>query len=273
MTAAWRSSTSHSRRRHRVLGPAPRRRPRLGDVVWSDFSRRTPRQRDAYTALAVTTPATPASPAESAASPRSPADVHRAQVRPGGPIRWRRDLDVARESDDRPWRSPGRHHVAGYVAAGSSGSSWLLLKYSGGGYLQWVRRGRGGSPGATHRGRHDGSGDVYAAGDATPPAVIPGSSLRKYSVRRYRYPLAEDLAPSAGDAGAAALVLDGDGNLYVPDDRRRDRTERVTTVKFSGGCARRWVAHRTRRPPRRRLAPRTSTTRRTRRHRLGRRRR
>ena len=35
-----------------------------------------------------------------------------------------------------------RDRRGGIVVAGSSGSRWLLLKYSAGGYLQWVRRGR-----------------------------------------------------------------------------------------------------------------------------------
>ena len=131
----------------------------------------------------------------------------------GGAALWRRVWTWPGRSDDVA-AALVRDRRGGIVVAGSSGSCWLLLKYTGGGYLQWVRRSRGSfSHAAFTAVAVDGSGDVYAAGAATPAGGDSQLLLRKYSAGgalRWQ----RTLGTSAGDAAAVAVIL-GDGGVYV----------------------------------------------------------
>ena len=158
----------------------------------------------------------------------------------GGAL-WRRVWTWPGRSDDAA-AALVRDRRGGIVVAGSSGSSWLILKYSGGGYLQWVRRGRAAFAHAAFTAvAVDGSGDVYAAGAGTPAGGDSQVLLRKYSAGgalRWQ----KTLSSGAGDAAAVAVIV-GDGDVYVTG-RSTDRTgdERGDARRSTPRRAsRRWV--------------------------------
>ena len=184
-----------------------------GDVVWKDFSQRTTGGLDAYTALAVTSAGEACVAGSTAAAPEAPSDVLVRKYGSGGAAIWRRVWTWPGRSDDAA-AALVRDRRGGIVVAGSSGSCWLLLKYTAGGYLQWVRRGRASFASAAFTAvAVDGSGNMYAAGAATPAGGHSQFLLRKYSsagALRWQ----KTLGSGAGDAAAVAVIV-GDGDVYV----------------------------------------------------------
>jgi hypothetical protein len=211
-----------------------------GEVVWTDFSQRTPGTWDAYTALAVTNAGEACLAGVTAAAAEAPSDVLVRKYGPGGVVRWRRVWTWPGSSDDTA-AALARDRQGGIIVAGSSGSCWLLLKYSGDGYLQWVRRGRAPFTHACFTAvAVDGSGNVYAAGDATPTGGGSQILLRKYSADgALRWQKA--VRSSAGQATAAAVIV-GDGDVYLTGQTATGpTTSSVSTVKYSVAGTRRWV--------------------------------
>ncbi len=211
-----------------------------GDVVWKDFSQRAPAALDTYTALAVTSAGEACVSGATAAAPDAPSDVLVRKYGAGGAAVWRRVWTWPGQSDDAA-AALVRDRRGGIIVAGTSGSCWLLLKYTAGGYLQWVRRSRASFSSAAFTAvAVDGSGDIYAAGAATPAGGHSQFLLRKYSsagVLRWQ----KTLGSSAGDAAAVAVIV-GDGDVYVTGSSRTGpTTSAVTTAKYSRTGARRWV--------------------------------
>jgi hypothetical protein len=211
-----------------------------GDVVWKDFSQRSPDALDAYTALAVTSAGEACVSGTTAAAPDAPSDVLVRKYGAGGAAIWRRVWTWPGRSDDAG-AALVRDRRGGIVVAGSSGSCWLLLKYTAGGYLQWVRRSRAPFSSAAFTAvAVDGSGDIYAAGAATPAGGHSQFLLRKYSsagALRWQ----KTLGSSAGDAAAVAVIV-GDGDVYVTGSSHTgEATSAVITAKYSRTGVRRWV--------------------------------
>ena len=213
-----------------------------GDVVWRDFAQRVAGGADAYTAIAVSPAGRVCAVGSTAASSGAPIDVLVRTYAPSGSVLWR-----------RVWTWPGRgddtaaavtlDRRGNCVVAGSSGADALLLKYSPGGYLQWVRRSHGGFIRASFRTvAVDGSGNVYAAGEAKPSSSNRRLLLRKYSpagTLRWQRTLASD----AGDASASALVVSG-GDVYVTGySATGAQTSTAVTAGYSSGGVRRWMRH------------------------------
>jgi hypothetical protein len=209
-------------------------------VIWRDLSQRTPGGYDTYAALAVSPSGAICAAGSSSATVAGPADVLVRAYAPGGAVAWRRVWTWPGRSDDAA-TAVARDRRGSLVVAGSSGSNWLLLKYSAGGYLQWVRRGRGSFARASFAAvAVDGSGSVYTTGTATASGSGDRLLLRKYSsggsLRWQR-----TIGATAGDASAAALTLGG-GDIYVTGRLSTGTgTSTALTAKYSTGGARRWV--------------------------------
>jgi hypothetical protein len=210
-----------------------------GDVVWKEFSQRTSGGEDAWAALVVSPTGEACVAGVTAAAPGAPSDVAVRKYGPGGATLWRRVWTWPARSHDVA-TAIARDRRGGIVVAGSSGSRWLLLKYSRRGYLQWVRRGRASFARASFAAvAVDGSGNVFAAGVATPAGRGSRLLLRKYSTGRFRWQ--RTLSSSTGNAAAAAVVLGG-GDVYVVGrSATGPGTSAATTVKYSAAGARRWV--------------------------------
>jgi hypothetical protein len=211
-----------------------------GDVVWKDFSQRAPGALDAYTALAVTSAGEACVSGATAATPDAPSDVLVRKYGADGAAVWRRVWTWPGRTDDAA-SALVRDRRSDIVVAGSSGSCWLLLKYTGGGYLQWVRRSRGSFASAAFTAvAVDGPGDIYAAGTATPARGHSQFLLRKYSSSGALL-WQKTLGSSAGDAAAVAVIV-GDGDVYVTGSSQSESaTSTVTTAKYSRTGVRRWV--------------------------------
>jgi len=214
-----------------------------GDVVWRSISQRAPGEHDVYRSLAVG----PGGNAYVAGSttPRAGAalDVLVRAFGLDGTTLWR-----------RVWTHPGRtadvaHDIArdrkgALIVAGSSGSSWLLLKYRSNGYLEWVRRGR--SPYARCELAAvtvDAAGNVYATGAATPSGEPRRFFTIKYSSAggfRWR----ATLGSASGDAAATDLVLGG-GRLFVTGAfTKASGTRTAATASYStAGGKSDWVRY------------------------------
>ena len=160
--------------------------------------------------------------------------------RPSGKVAWSRVWTWPGGSDDGA-AALARDRRGSIVVAGSSGSSWLLLKYGANGYLQWVRRGHGEFARCSFAAvAVDGSGNVYAAGAATPAGGDSRLLLRKYTVTGvFRWQ--RTLASHSGDAQAAAIVLGG-GDVYVAGrSATGEGTSAALVASYSASGARRWT--------------------------------
>jgi hypothetical protein len=210
-----------------------------GDVVWKDFSQRAAGTVDSYAALAVSA-AGEAFVAGATGAPGSSSDVIVRKYGPGGAMAWQRVWTWPGHSDDVA-TALVRDRRGGIVVAGSSGSCWLLLKYSSGGYLRWVRRGRASfARGSFAAVAVDDAGNVYAAGAATPAGGAAQLLLRKYSFAgALRWQKA--LGSIDGDAAAAAAVFGG-GDVYVAGrSATGPGTSAALAVKYSATGVRRWM--------------------------------
>jgi hypothetical protein len=211
-----------------------------GDVVWKDFSQRVAGGADSYAALAVSAAGVACVAGSTAGTPGAPQDVLVRRYAPGGKVVWSRVWTWPGRGDDGA-AAVGRDRRGSVVVAGSSGSSWLLLKYGAGGYLQWVRRGHGGFARCAFAAvAVDGAGNVYAAGAATPAGGDSQLLLRKYSAAgKFRWQ--RTFASAAGDAEAAAIVLGG-GDVYVAGrSATGDATSAALVARYSASGVRRWT--------------------------------
>ena len=211
-----------------------------GDVVWRDFSQRVAGGFDSYAALAVSAAGDACVAGATSEAPGAPGDALVRKYEPGGKIAWSRVWTWPGRCDDDA-AALARDRRGGVVAAGSSGSSWLLLKYGAGGYLQWVRRGHGEFARCSFAAvAVDGSGNVYAAGAATPAGDDARLLLRKYSAGgalRWQ----RTLASGGGDVQADAIVLGG-GDVYVAGrSATGDGTSAGLVARYSAAGARRWT--------------------------------
>ena len=211
-----------------------------GDVLWRDFSQRIPGSTDAYRALAVAPSGRVYAAGATTAAPGAPGDALVRAYAPGGSVAWRRIWTWPGRSDDGA-AAIARDRRGSLLVAGSSGSSWLLLKYSAGGYLQWVRRGR--RPYARcslEAVAVDPAGNVYAAGSATPSGGDRRLLVLKLSsggALRWR----RTIGSGAGDVAATCITLGG-GDVYAAGGRATGPSTSVaTTVRFSTKGARRWT--------------------------------
>ena len=211
-----------------------------GDVLWRDVTRRAPGGDDVYAALAVGPAGQACAAGTTAATPADPSDVLVRAYSSGGSVVWRRTWTWPGRSDDAA-AGVARDRRGAYIVAGSSGTSWLLLKYTARGYLQWVRRGKGTFARCTLTAvTVDGSGNVYAAGAAT--AAGGDSSLfalkcsASGSVRWQR-----TYGTDAGDSAASAIVTGG-GDVYVAGrEAGGGGTSAALLVRFSSDGVRRWA--------------------------------
>jgi hypothetical protein len=211
-----------------------------GDVVWHDFSQRTPGGADAYCALAVTPSGQACAAGVTATTPGAPGDVLVRKYTRGGSVAWRRVWTWPGRSDDVA-AAITRDRRGSFVIVGSSGTSWLLLKYSAGGYLQWVRRGRKPSARCSLLAvAVDRAGNVYAAGSATATGGDGRLLLVKHSSAgdlRWR----RTIASGAGDAAATCITLGG-GDVYVAGQSATETgTSAAITARYSPAGARRWM--------------------------------
>jgi hypothetical protein len=222
------------------LGGAPAALADPGDVIWRDLSQRAPGGYDTFAAVAVSPSGAVCAAGSSTTTVAGPADVLVRAYAPGGAVAWRRVWTWPGRSDDAA-TAVARDRRGSFVVAGSSGSNWLLLKYSAGGYLQWVRRGRGSFARASFVAvAVDGSGSVYAAGSAAPSGSGDRLLLRKYSsdgsLRWQR-----TIGATAGESSAAALALGG-GDVYVTGKLSTGAgSSAALTARYSTGGARRWM--------------------------------
>ena len=211
-----------------------------GDVVWRDFSQRVAGGADSYAALAVSPAGDACVAGSTSAAPSAPGDVLVRRYGPGGKVVWSRVWTWPGRSDDGA-AALARDRRGGIIVAGSSGSSWLLLKYGARGYLQWVRRGQGEFARCAFAAvAVDGSGNVYAAGVAAPAGGDSRLLLRKYSATgafRWQRTLASD----RGDAQAAAIVLGGGGVYVAGRSATGDGTSAALVAGYSPAGARRWT--------------------------------
>lgn len=211
-----------------------------GDVVWRSLDQRAAGGQDSYADLAVSPAGTACVAGATAVAAGAAPDVLVRAFAAGGSLLWR-----------RVWTWPGRTRDAAaavvrdrrgsFVVAGSSGSCWLLLKYTAGGYLQWVRRGRGSFTRAAFAAvAVDSAGNVYAAGSASTAGADDRLLLRKYTpggVLRWQ----RTLGSAAGDASAAAVTL-GDGDVYLAGTTAEAQGGSVAvTLRYSAAGARRWL--------------------------------
>jgi hypothetical protein len=211
-----------------------------GDVVWRDLGRRAAGSEDAYAALAVSPAGQACAAGATAASPGEPSDVLVRAYGAGGSVVWRRVWTWPGRSDDSA-SAVARDRRGGYVVAGSSGSCWLLLKYSSRGYLQWVRRGKGSFARCVLNAvTVAGSGNVYAAGAAT----AAGGDSRLLALKcttggaiRWQRTYGTD----AGDASAAAVVTGGGGVYIAGRETTSAGTSAALLVRFSPNGARSWA--------------------------------
>jgi hypothetical protein len=211
-----------------------------GDVVWKDFSQRIAGGADSYAALAVSAAGDACVAGSTADTPGGPGDVLVRTYGPGGKIIWSRVWTWPGRSDDGA-AALARDRRGSIVVAGSSGSAWLLLKYSAGGYLQWVRRGHGEFARCSFAAvTVDGAGNVYAAGAAAPAGGASRLLLRKYTAAgAFRWP--RTLASTGGDAQAAAIVLGG-GDVYVAGrSATGEATSAALVARYSASGMRRWT--------------------------------
>jgi hypothetical protein len=211
-----------------------------GDVVWRDLSQRTPGGADAYRALAVAPSGQVCAAGVTAAAADAPGDVLLRKYTPGGSVAWRRIWTWPGRSDDGA-AAIARDRRGSFLVAGASGSSWLLLKYTAGGYLQWVRRGRAPFARASLEAvAVDAAGNVYAAGSAMPAGGARRLLVLKVSsggTLRWR----RTIGSGAGDAAATCITLGG-GDVYVAGrSATGPGTSAATTVKYSAGGTRRWT--------------------------------
>ena len=199
---AWRVLRARPRGRRAAAGQAG---AAPGDVVWRDFSQRSPGGVDSVRgARRHRPPARSASPARPP-SPGAPSRRARARVRPGGAVALAPRVDLARTQRRRRRRAgarPARRRRRRRLQR-------LLLA------APQVRRRRLPAVGPPRHGRRsracsfaavavDGSGNVYAAGAAT-PAGGDARLLLAQVLRRRRPPLAADAAartPETPQAGA-----------------------------------------------------------------------
>ena len=218
-----------------------------GDVVWRDLSQRVPGGSDAYRALA-TSPSGDAYVAGSTSSGAGAAeDVLLRKFSARGDVVWQRVWTYPGRSTDLAC-DVARDRRGSIIVAGSSGTSWLLLKYGDDGYLQWVRRGR--APYARCElvaVSVDGAGNVYATGTATPPGEHRRIFTLKYSAAgalRWR----TTLGSLAGDASGNDIVAGG-GDVYVAGGFATGAaTSKAATIKYSATGRRRWIAYHAARP-------------------------
>jgi hypothetical protein len=158
----------------------------------------------------------------------------------GGAVLWQRVWTWPGRSDDAA-ADVARDRRGNCVVVGSSGSYWLVLKYTSGGYLQWVRRGRGAfARSELSAVAVDGAGDVYAAGTATSSRGDSRLFALKCSADgavRWRRTYGTD----AGDAAATAIVAGG-GQVYVAgSETTGSGASAALLVDFSQSGARRWT--------------------------------
>jgi len=210
-----------------------------GDVVWRDFSQRAQNGEDAYRALAVTGAGRVCAAGVTTAAAGAPGDVLLRKYAPSGAVAWRRVWTWPGRSDDGA-AAIARDRRGSFLVAGSSGSSWLLLKYSAGGYLQWVRRGRAPYARCSLAAvAVDRAGNVYVAGSATAAGASRVLVLKLSSGGALRW--RRTLGSGAGDAAATGIALGG-GDVYVAGrSATGTSTSSAVTAKYSAGGARRWV--------------------------------
>ncbi len=210
-----------------------------GDVVWRDFSQRVAGGHDAYRALVVTPGGNAYVAGSTTPNPGAGLDVLVRKFSPGGKVLWQ-----------RTWAYPGRGDGLGsdmardrrgnVIVAGSSGSSWLLLKYGADGYLEWVRHGR--KPYARCELTAvtvDGAGSIYATGVATPAGLARRFFTIKYSPTG-AFLWRTTLGSIAGDATGGDIVSGG-GDVYVTGVfATGPETRKAAVIKYSSAGKRRW---------------------------------
>jgi hypothetical protein len=211
-----------------------------GEVVWRDFTQRVKGGEDAYRALAVSPAGAVCAVGSTATAPGAATDVLVRAYGAAGGVQWRRVWTWPGRGDDDA-RAVVRDRRGAYLVAGSSGASRLLLKYSRGGYLQWVRRARGRFERCSFVALAvDGGGSVYATGRAAPVEGPERILTLKYSsAGKLRW--LKTYASEAGDSAAAGITL-GDGALYVAGTTEDEAGgASAVLLKYSTGGAQRWA--------------------------------
>lgn len=134
--------------------------------------------------------------------------------------------------------------VAGYSIGNTSSYDYVTIKYSGAGAPLWTNLYNGPANSADYAAAVavDGSGNVFVTGDSLGSGSIADYATVAYSsagvplwTNRYN-------SPVRNDAGASAVAVDGNGNVFVTGDAPGSGGyDDYATIKYSGAGVPLWT--------------------------------
>jgi len=139
----------------------------------------------------------------------------------------------------------GNVYVTGYSHGGDTGWDYATIKYTSRGRQRWVARYHGGvGDDLAYALAVDPSGNVYVTGELTGSGTGGEYGTVKYNAEGLEQWVARyNGQPGIGIDNAAAIAIDGSGDVYVTGESAGPGTETdFATVKYSDSGVEQWVA-------------------------------
>lgn len=139
----------------------------------------------------------------------------------------------------------GNVYVTGSTFGDDGEPDYLTVKYNAAGTLQWTARynGSGNRSDEALAIAVDGSGNVYVTGGSTNSNFNSDYTTIKYSAAGVQLWEAHYDGPAQSHDGAAALVLDGSGNIYVTGGSYNSGGNLdYATIKYNNAGLQQWEA-------------------------------
>jgi hypothetical protein len=166
-----------------------------------------------------------------------------------GVEQWVARYNGPENSVDEAWAlavdGAGNVYVTGYSTGSGTEYDYATVKYDASGAEQWVARYNGPGNGYDEAWALavDGAGNVYVTGYSAGSGTVTDYATVKYDASGVEQWVARYNSPANSSDGAMALVVDGDGNVYVTGYSMGSGTaEDYATVKYDASGAEQWVA-------------------------------